>query len=524
MKKKSRKLLITAALVLAVVAGNLYATPGFNTNSPQSDVTLGIFESDADYFMSVRNYVNMDFDKWWGSVSYKYQADALLESSQLAQLGFAARFGNVYAGLSYRGNGLLDLGKISRTTDHIYKYSKQTAYGRNWKVFSSEPNPLSGAQLLRNEAAILIGLADMGFRLYYASNYHSNKQSNFAIGNSIADFTFIKSLEQEKGHINPGLTWGMTKELIPGIGIKPQVNIDLDFNRDSEKWELFTSSNPDPTDLSSVDWSSPGRRIFYANNYIAPGIDLGLGGITFTKINDFSLGFDVDYGIKLYFYNNDHSYIGTDNKYHIAKIKGGYVINESLRAERFEITNSLFPAIAASWSGERLALTGKFGMAMSFHKINETNFSLITGSNDGSLEKHGMDQEITENEYMPLFNLAMQWAIVPSRLFLNAGGQLRVFTVNHYYWDKHEYVNGKEHPDPAQRKKQTRNSLDSASTALFLGLTFNITRNLELQAALGVTSNNDINVFDFSGFTTDARGRGQGGLVNFGNILLSLKF
>ncbi|MCL2139455.1 MAG: hypothetical protein FWH41_08000 [Treponema sp.] len=524
MKKKNRKLPIAAALVLALFAGKIYAAPGFNTSSPQSDVTLGIFESDADYFMSVRNYANMDFTKWWGSVSYKYQGDTSLESSQLAQLGFAARFGNVYAGLAYRGNGWLQFGKIGRTNDHIYNYSKQKAYGKTWKVFSSDPYPLSGDSLLRNEAAVLIGLADMGFKLYYASNYQTNKQTDFAIGNSIADFTFIKSLLQEKGHINPGLTWGMTRDLIPGIGIKPQVNIDLDFNRENEKRELFVSSNPDPNDPSTIDFSTPGMRIYSMNNYFAPGIDLGLGGITFTKVNDFSLGFDVDYGIKVYFYNNEYSYSDAAGRYHIKKIRGGWVYNESQFADKTEIINSLFPAIAASWSGERLALTGKLGMAMSFHTIKETFYKIKAGSNDGSLEKHGEDKKNIENEYMPVFNLALQWAIVPSRLFLNAGGQLRVFKINHYLWDKHEYLDGKEDPDPTRRIIETRNALDSASTTLFLGLTFNITARLELQAALGITSNNDINVFDFSGFTTDARGRGNGGLVNFGNILMSLKF
>jgi hypothetical protein len=53
---------------------------------------------------------------------------------------------------------------------------------------------------------------------------------------------------------------------------------------------------------------------------------------------------------------------------------------------------------------------------------------------------------------------------------------------------------------------------------LYLGVTFNLTANMELQAELGVDSNNNINVFSSS------INNAVGGFINFGNIMVSLKY
>jgi len=501
------------AVLLALIAGRLYANPWLNTSSPQSDVTRGKFESDADYFMSVRNYANMDFNKWWGVISYKTQpiASRTYFSSQLAQLGFATRFGGLYLALSYRGDGLLELGRWSGGSGSVFSHTEQTLRGKTWKVFKTAPEldyRSGGGPGLLNEADLLLGFADMGIRLYYTTNYQSNKVEDYAVGSDRDNMAYHKSWHEEYGHINPGITWGMTRELIPGVGIKPQVNIDLDFFREKQMRERFV----DPADPGATE----GARILFSRNKFVPGLDLGLGAITVARIDNFSLDIDLDYSLKLHLYKNDYDYMGANGKYQTKTLKWGSRDSQDTVMDIFETEHWLTPAISAGWAGERIRLACKLSVPMTAHQTDVTAKRVKAGTTDGSLEKNGSFSTTTVYTLNPALDLAMQWDIIPSRLFLNVGGNLAIFETIFTVGDRGTYENDKEKADAGYT--EINNRFEAASTALYVGLTFNITQNLELQAAMGVDSNNNINVFS-SSITN-----GRGGFLNFGNILLTLKF
>jgi hypothetical protein len=520
------------AAVLALVAGVLYADPQTNTSSPQSDVTRGKFESDADYFMSVRNYANMDFDKWWGVIAYKTQfankmsafQEKIYAGGDLAQIGFATRFGSLYTALSYRGNGFEDFGKGTGGGSSVHSYTEGTLGGKTWKVFDSEPKldySGGGGPVLRNEAAVLLGLADMGFRLYYASNYQSYSMSDYAVG-SFEDkdnMSYYKSWQEGYGHINPGITWGMTRELIPGRGIKPVVNIDLNFYREYRMREEFTDSG----DFAK---GTKGTEILRSNNQFIPGLNLSMGAFTLAAVDNFSLDIELDYGIKLYLYENDYSYLDSANKYQVKTLSGGWTYNQTTFYDTFEIGHSLNPSISAGWSGDRLRLACRLSVPMTASTRDETGKGIKPDSKDGSLVKNDYDNTTTEYTLTPALDLAMRWEIIPVRLFLNAGGRLAVFEATFTTIEKAYYENGVENKtDPGyDRGKYITNKFVPAETNLYLGVTFNLTANVELQAALGVDSNNNINVFDSSLVTSSKEAFGRGGLINFGNILVSLKF
>jgi hypothetical protein len=513
--KKNGKLLIAAA-VMALAVDGLYADPLTNTSSPQSDVTRGKSESNADYFMSVRNYANMDFDKWWGAIAYKVHiGEKTYSSNELAQLGFATRFGSLYTALSYRGSGWRDFGSWFGSAPSVHSYTEKTIDGKTWKVFDSEPNLDTTNYRLRNEADVLLGFADMGFKLYYVSNHQSNSAADYVVGT-----TYYKSLQEGYGHINPGIAWGMTRALIPGRGIKPQINIDLDFCREYRMHEEFTNPNRDPLDPNPYDpGESRGTQILFSNNRFIPGIDIGMGAFTLTTVDNFSLDVDLDYGIKLHLYENDYTYQDAAGKYQIKTLSGGRLHRDAGIADIFEINHSLTPSISADWSGDRLRLACRLGLPMTAYIKNEMSKSLNPAGTDGSLVKTG-DSRTTEYTLKPMLDLAMQWEIVPSRLFLNAGGALGIFEATFNTVDKKYYVNGVVDETNPQRGKQRYNRFEPAATNLYLGVTFFLIPNMELQAALGVGSNNNINVFD-TGFNNT---NGRGGLINFGNILVSLKF
>jgi len=508
---------LAIAILLALIAGRLYADPQMNTSSPQSDMTRGKIESDADYFMSVRNYANMDFDKWWGAVSYKTQfGDKIMANSEFAQIGFATRFGGLYTALSYRGNGFRDFGKWPGAGSSVYSHSEKTENGRTWKVFDSMPVLGSYANSnIRNEASVLLGLADMGFGLYFASDYQSSIVDDYIVGNF-----YYKSLRQEYGHINPGITWGMTRDLIPGRGIKPQVTVDLDFYRQLQMKEDFTD-NTNPTIGSS------GTQIEVSQNRFIPGLNLGMGAITLAKVDNFSLDVDLDYGVKLYLYENDYSYQDDAGKFQVKTLKGGSKLLGGTIAEIFQIGHSLTPSINAGWSGDRLRLGCRLSVPMTVSTTNQTDKTLKPDSTDGSLIKNGYDSITTNYTLKPVLDLAMQWEIVPSRLFLNAGGKLSVFEAYFNTVEKAYYENDVENKTGNfDRGKYIENIFLPAETTLYLGVTFNLTANIELQAALGMDSNNNINVF-YNSFSTDNRNRpggGTGGFINFGNILVALKY
>ena len=521
MTKKNGKLPIAMAALLALIAGGGHADPLWNTNSPQSDVTQGKFESNADYFMSVRNYAKMDFDKWWSVVAFKGEGSNY--SSELAQVGLAARFGGLYTGLSYRGNGFRYFGTTGNALDGfgINAYTERTIDGKTWKVFNNEID-LNGRYEMRNEFSVLLGLADMmGFRLYYSTNYELNDQTDYARTSRDTDtgavvYSYFKSWREELGNLNPGITWGMARELIDGRGIKPQVNIDLDFHRDSLAKEEFA----DPNNPSG---ETRGTEMSRGNSRFVPGIDVGLGGFTLARVNNFNVEVDLDYGIKLHLYENEYSYTDAAGKLQTKTLKGGRLNNATQFVDVNRTQHSLTPSISAGWSGDRLGLACKFGVPMTADIRNETIKSIKKDSTgepdpDGSLVKDGTDAAITEYTLRPAIDLAMQWAIIPSMLFLNAGGKLAAFQATFTTSDRTEYNNDVEVVNSERAGKFINNQFVAARTTLYLGVTLFL-KDVELQAAMGVDSNNNINVFSNSVGVT-----GSGGAFNFFNVLASLKF
>ena len=501
-----KKIITAAAVIILLITGDLYAAPQYSTESPQSGVTQGRFESDADHFVNVRNYANMDFSKWWGVVSYKRQN---MESPHIAQLGLATRFGNVFTSLSYRGNGFLHFGKRTGSNINIYNYTEEIDNGKTWKIFDASPM-LDQNYNLRNEASLLLGLADMGFLITYASNYQSNTQEDFAIGDPGTTRSFYKSFKEEHGYINPGITWGMTKELIPGRGVKPQVNLDLNFYKKNQRKEDFF-------DPSSPASGVKGIEIELAQNYFSPGINLGLYGFNFLTKDKFSLGMDLEYGIKFFIYNNDYCYPDSNFILKVDKIKKGYVTGSTQAVEASKREHDFAPFIGARWEGERLGLVGRIGLPLEISKTNETDLNILQDGT-GKLEKDGENIIATVFEIIPRLDLALQWAIVPSRLFLNVGGQLRILTAKYINEEKKHYTSGTEDNNDPYPYTDKRAEYNQAGTNLYLGLTFDINKNLQLQALMGVDSGNNLNLFS-SNFSANA-----GGLINFGNILLALKF
>jgi len=71
MEKRSAKLFMAAVIALLTVAGgSLYASPKLFL-SPQKQATATQFWSNADLFLSPNGYTGVDFEKFFGAVSFQ---------------------------------------------------------------------------------------------------------------------------------------------------------------------------------------------------------------------------------------------------------------------------------------------------------------------------------------------------------------------------------------------------------------------------------------------------------------------
>ena len=524
MTKKNKIPVCTAAAFLLILVNNAHAEPQFSFTSPLSDASISIFGSYADHFMSVRDYADMEFNKNLSIVSYKRQYGSRwpgevkkeYDSIHLTQFGFATELGSLYLAASYIGNGWMNFAVSERGDMNIQSYSNETlpspagwsdTGNKTWKVFDKEFPNLSRNNKFEiwNEAAVLLGFADMGFMLYYSSNYRSNNQSEFAVRSASNNLTFYKSYKEELGYINPGIVWGMTRALIPGWGLKPELKLDFNIFRLNLKQENYDFFTGDPGGMFITSGIS--------QNVFIPGLDFSLGGIYLAVFDNFKIKADLDYGINLYLYDNEYSYTGADGKWHIKRIQGGMSKTSTDLRDIFKINHSLKPAIKTEWLSDKLRLAAWLSMNMVFSSSNDAQKTIKAGSYDGTLVKDGNDDTETIFDFFPKLDLAMSWSIVPQKLCLNAGAEVIFFDINYKTRDRRVYSDDIE--DISLSEYSLWENYLPASTVLRLGAAFNITRHIELQAVLGVSAGNVINVFN----TT----QGQG-FLGFTNILLTLKY
>ena len=481
MTKISRKIFISAAMMLFAVGG-VFANPQFIT-SPQRIATAGQFWSEADLFIDPRGWADLEFNNWFGLVS--------LDQVNMAQLGFATRFGGLYTALFYSGNAW-------RVTRHAYTERSDNFFGtpRSMRVYTALPS-IPSNHTLYNEFTFLLGIADMGFRVSFASSLQSRRLDElFRAGTN-----HYRSFHSAFGSINPEIAWGMTRELVPGRGIMPHVYVNMDFFRDFQKYDMFTGAD-----------TSTGELINRSNNSATFGITAYMGGFALMAQDNFHLGVDLSYSVALTIFNNEYNFNDANGILRVGNFNGTF--NGASLMGQSANSHVITPYLYSSWQGERLALSAELGLTLGFGSERNTGMALRTGSTDGSLVNDGMDRSISFFEFSPTLNLGMQWGIVPQRFFLNAGSHISLGELRLQTTETRTYNQGTE--DVNARENVIENDFFGASTILTLGITFNITENLSLQAMNGVDINaNTINIFDPT--------VGQG-LGTFSSILVKLRF
>jgi len=487
------KVFIFALLLSMIAVSGTWAQnlPANLWSSPQSTTTEGRFRSNADDFIRPDSYAGVKFDKWFSMVSFLSGDE--YGSTAIATAGFATSVYNVYVGAFYSGN--FWTGKP--VNNYIEQEPDPTpnggVEGRAYNVYNSisvAPNPV-------NNVAVLIGVADMGFRLTYRTNHQSFKEKNIVTGDQLYDNYY-----EESGYIAPQIAWAMAKDLTKN-GIRPYVTIDLVFNRDYQKTETTGA------DVLGVSGVKIGRSL----NHFDPSFAAGLGGYTFYNKDGFRASADFDYVLTLNIYRNEYSY-AEDGVYKTGKITGTYNPGSNPYIQESFASNLFTPSISGSWSKDALALKFKLNLPLMFSGRRQSSMAV---DSSGKLIYNGESSSTSTFTFRPDLRLSLQYKIIPDRLILNTGARIQATAITRETVNQELYINHKREYGQRIHRNSFINSATSTQfiSRFHIGTTFNFTKNAWVEATTGVSNAYGVEAIDVFA---------PGGLFSFGSILVGLKF
>jgi hypothetical protein len=481
---------ILIAVMFAMVTGGVFAQlqiTGFT--SPQSTATQGRIRSAADDFIRPDSYTSVTFDNWYGMASFA--------SGNTAALGYAAKIGGkgeaagspLYLGVFYTGrfwDGITPIVSTENYGTWLGEAKKVTSY--------TAPNFAAGGSP-SNQIAVLIGVADMGFRLSFLTTYQIFNVSDVIVGAAP-----YKSYLTESGAITPQLAWSMTKNLIEN-GIKPWATIQLGFNRNYTKTAAYN--------FVGGDWVAT-ETIGNSQNTILPELNVGLGGYILGEKDGWRTSADIEYRLQITVYDNEYNYVDADGNAKIKNFNGTY--NGTNLVVQSYASHRIRPSLNLQWNGEKLRLRGRLELNLNLSNTENTPKVLKPGENNGALQTaDGTATTTSVFEFTPNIQLAAQWLVTP-KFFLNIGalispGYLRSTTVDTKTYNSGTVVDN-------TTVTTVTPAFGTTNNGLYLGVTLNATDNLGIEAATGLQNGTRANVFDTS----------AAGLFNFGSILVSLKF
>jgi len=465
--------------------------------SAQSSTTEGRYRSNADDFIRPDSYTGVKFNKWFGMTSFLWAGEEN-SGEMIATLGFATKVSNIYIGALYTGNLWTGLAVNNYTEEVPGAPVAGGSAGTTYNTYSS----ISVSAVPGNNFAVLIGVADMGFRLTYRTNHQAFKQSDIVIGSMLNGYKLYNSYETDEGYIAPQIAWAMAKDLTKN-GIRPYVGLDLVFYREFLKYQ-------DASDTVS------GERIGYSKNRFDPSLSAGLGGYTLYNKDGFKLSADVDYVLTFNIYNNEYSY-PEGGSYKTGKING-WVAESGDLIEAFYVSNLLTPSLSGSWSKDALSLKFKLNLPIML-STREGNSAALDPNNN--LYYNGQNESTTTFTFRPDIRLAMQYKVIPNRIILNLGARLQATMLTLETVEQANYdpltgvlINNKK----IHRDKVLNDATGTQFVSRFnIGPTIYFTDNVWLEATTGVSK-------AFGEGAVNLFGTGEGSLFVFGSLLFALKF
>jgi len=504
-KSFSLVLLLLFITIARVRAQNLPAFPGAGSGklsiwsssiwtSPQSATTEGRFRSSADDFIRPDAYTGVKFDKLFGLASFQKDIQT---GDHYATAGFAARIRDIYIGAFYTGN----MWAGTQANNYIEQafLPEDVPAGGDANIPYNVYDPISVSDAPTNSFAVLVGAADMGFRISYRTNYSSFDQNDIVIKKGTG-CQLYNNYRIEEGYIAPQIAWAMAKDLT-GNGIRPYATLDLVFYREYEK-------------VNEAGGAISGAKVVNSKNHFDPSIGLGLGGFTFFNEGNFKSSFNVDYALTLNLYDNDFYYVA-DGVNKTGKIKGtaspggggssGYSYNEE-----FFMSNSFIPSVSGSWSTDRLSAKFKLNLPLIF--TNKENNQMEDPDHSGNLIKSGLSSTSFTFTFRSDLRLALQYKIILDKLTLNAGARIQATALQLETQEQNNYSTSGEFQSSKIAHNNSFGAKNEFLSRFSLGVTFNFQENFWLETIAGVTEDTGVDIF------------APGGLFSFGSILIAFKF
>ncbi|WP_461255764.1 TDE2508 family outer membrane beta-barrel protein [Treponema sp. R80B11-R83G3] len=498
------KVIIFASLLLMITAVGAWAQnlPNNIWSSPQSTTTEGRYRSNADDFIRPDAYTGVKFSKWFGLVSFLHEST---NNSAIANVGFATKANDVYIGAFYNGNFWAGAPANNYIEQEPATVPNGGVAGTVYDVYpniSVTPSPV-------NNAAILIGVANMGFRLTYRTNYQFFNESDIVTGvTQTSPGQLYSNYQSENGYLAPQIAWAMAKDLTQN-GIRPYVTVDLVFDRLYQKTETVGPDVP----VAPNPVGNTGAKIGRSENHFDPSLSAGLGGYTFYNKDGFKGSFDFDYVLTFKFYDNEYSYV-EGNTYKIGNIKGIYTTGNNPYLEQSYLSNLLTPSLSGSWSKDKVALKFKLNLPLTLEN-QEKNIMNLNASNN--LVYDGASTAYTTFIFRPDLRLAMQYKIIPDKLTLNAGARIQATTLTLETVSITNYNMGTKTSTQTQHNKSFSNGGTGTQfvNRFHIGAAFNFSENVWAEATTGVSNAYGDGAIDIFA---------PGGLFSFGSILVALKF
>ena len=179
---------IVATLLLVLVTSTFVFAQESNTFT----ATAGTLRDDADNFMDVRYFNELDFSNFfaWANISSSY-----------ANLGFAKKFNELYLGAYYAGDLLNSLTKTESkeiSSEEIVSYTKNEAG--------------------QHEFDLLFGFSGMAIKLdtYFNTNNTSTENTTTVTDKHDSNYYF-------------GLTWGGLSVPVENFNLRPWAKVGLNF-------------------------------------------------------------------------------------------------------------------------------------------------------------------------------------------------------------------------------------------------------------------------------------------------------
>jgi len=463
------------AAAILILAAPVFAQTEIESNTYKA--TAGVFTNEIDDSMSVIDYAGVEFEKWFGFIGYGgYNGDTPI------QVGFATKLGGLYVGLFFTGNAMGIDENWNEEVETTYDLDSQLKTNiKTTKQFTTGTQVSSN-----NEFGLLLGVADMGFKIGFWENVteildpeRTIETTDALTGTIYHDKGDIVNYSHIEGILSPSLTWGTTFD-VGSFQIKPKIKFGIGFGLDStvDNYRLnYTYTPPGPDGNPPGNWDGPGssydtedgkvvgpETIYYTGyngRYIRPDFEAGAT----IDFENFSLDFSYGLGISVYSNSyNDSGFSGdvkgtvswsgntetsssidttTTTKHTILDIEELTDISHSIHLGFYkdkEVAEGLKLGIYAGVDfGISSTNTDAYTLVLERTEVKYNNDALSSNNYSTETERRGRTETADPGTYFPLsenvseftlepfVNIGASYALFPGRFTINTGIGLRPF-------------------------------------------------------------------------------------------------